>query len=498
MGILMWAGASLGLALGWNTVEALFLGASIAISSTMVVSSVFAQRPVTAPVRQHVLGVLVLQDVVAIALIAAMTAVAAGGGLQPRELATTLAELAATLAGMLVIGMLVVPPMVRAVARLDSPETMTVAATGLCFAMALLAERLGYSVALGAFIAGILVAESGQGHKTEHVIGPVRDMFAAIFFVSIGMTVDPMEAWRHLSLSLMVFGLVVAAQLTSVTLAGVMSGMGLRRSLIAGCALGQIGEFAFIIGGIGIAAGAARPELQPILVTVAVLTAFTTPQMLRVAEPMVAAIDRRMPHAVQHFLGMYEEWFERLRAEKATERPPLRRAVKAFAFDGGALIALAAITALSIGSATRWLAARFALSEDDARWIGHAAVLLLAAPLAFGLVRNTVAFVRLAVAIVGPKKSDPAACWHATPTTMARPISSRWRSTQRTSATRRVRYGRARARARRGSRRSAHRRRSPRAPPQARTVSVGPHHIATSVRAFASNQRSARFTRAQS
>src|SRR5690606_4131686 len=182
-----------------------------------------------------------------------------------------------------------------------------------CFVMAVLAADLGYSVALGSFLAGILVAESGIGARMEHAIQPVRDMFAAIFFVSVGMSVDPMQAWDGIGLSLLLFVVVVLAQLVSVGLASILSGAGLRRSIVAGLALGQIGEFAFILAAIGINAGVVPVSLRPVLVTVAVLTSFTTPLVLRHSKRIVHAIDALLPERVRHLVDLHAEWVQRVR-----------------------------------------------------------------------------------------------------------------------------------------------------------------------------------------
>lgn len=406
---LMWGGASLGFALGWNAVEALFLGASLAISSTMVVTSAFAQRPPEEGVRDHILGVLVFQDMAAIALMAAMTAIAAGGEPTLGEVGRTLGMLGITLAAMIGLGLLLVPRLVRAVARLDSPETSTVAATGLCFAMAVLAEHVGYSVALGAFIAGILVAESGRGENTEHRIAPIRDMFAAIFFVSIGMTVDPRLAWTHLPTSLVVAGFVLCAQLLSVTIGGMLSGIGLRRSISAGLALGQIGEFAFIIGGIGLSAGVARPELQPILVTVAVLTSFTTPLALAGAPRIVSWLDRRVPPGGQRFLSLYEEWIERFRTN-LTDPGPVRRALRAVVIDGGGLVLLSGLAAYGMRPAEAWLLEHGGPLGPRAGLVVAGTVVVVGLPLAMALIRNSIALGRLAEqsVSVGEAASFPA------------------------------------------------------------------------------------------
>ncbi|MGB8332456.1 MAG: cation:proton antiporter, partial [Polyangiales bacterium] len=398
----------LGQWLQWSTVESVFLGACVAISSTMVVSKVYEQKPVGQDVRQYVFGVLIVQDVVAIVLIAAMTAIVAGGGLAPAELAATVGRLAVVLVGMVVVGLLVVPRIIRAVAGLNSVEILSVVSIGLCFVIALLAERLGYSVALGAFIAGILVAESGRGSQVEHLIQPVRDMFAAVFFVSIGMTVDPSLVIEHLPTTGLVFAVVVLGQFFSVSLAGVLSGNGLRRSITAGLSLGQIGEFSFILASIGIAAAAVRSDLQPILVTVAILTAFTTPLLLGGVDRVVEGVDRLLPPRLQGLLGLYEEWSERMRTERGDrERPPTIRAIRALGLDAAALIAILVLSILGLARASAEVAPRLDVSLEAARWVVVGGAFLLGVPFLVGLLRNTIAVSQLLADAVARPDEEP-------------------------------------------------------------------------------------------
>ncbi|MFZ1866426.1 MAG: cation:proton antiporter [Polyangiales bacterium] len=400
---LLWCGFSLGQLLGWTTVQSVFLGASIAISSTMVVSKVFEQHPVAPNIRQYVLGVLVVQDVLAIILIAAMTGVAAGGGLEPSQLMTTLGGLAVVLFALLAGGLLVVPRLMRAVARFQSTEILGVVSIGLCFGIAELAASLGYSVALGAFVAGMLVAESGKGVAVEHLIRPLRDVFAAIFFVSIGMTVDPLHALDSLPVALLVFIVVVAGQFVSVSTVGLLSGNGLSRSVTAALSLGQIGEFGFIIAAIGISAGVVGPELQSIVVTVAVLTAFTTPLFLSAADRVVEAVDRRMPARAQHLLSLHEEWLERSRTSTSAARSgPVRRAVRALVFDAVALIVLTGLSVALQSEVSAWLEGRFDMSQAQARSLFGGGVLLIAVPLFAALLRNTTSIARLVSARIVP------------------------------------------------------------------------------------------------
>ncbi len=347
MGSLLWAGVTTAQWLGWNTTDALFLGASIAISSTMVVTKVFEQRPVAGDVREMVFGVLVLQDVVAIALIAVMTAVSEGHQVGPEDIALTLGKLAGTLVLAVVAGLFVVPKLVRFVHSLNSPEALVVSAMGLCFGGALLAVEIGYSVALGAFVAGILVAESGRGHEVEEASASLKHVFAAVFFVAIGMTVDPEVAAQHAGTSAIVLAVVVVGQLVSVSLGGILSGNGLRRSIIAGTALGQTGEFAFIIASIGIEADVVEAPLQPVLVTVALCSTLTTSWMLGASDRIVRAVHHAVPGRIHTVLSLYEMWFEKLRRPRGTRSASrLRASVLAIAVDGLAIALVSVVVAV--------------------------------------------------------------------------------------------------------------------------------------------------------
>jgi CPA2 family monovalent cation:H+ antiporter-2 len=194
---MVWIGYVLGQLLGWTTLESVFAGAVIAISSTTIIAKAFEEQRVKGRFTEIVFGVLIIEDLIGIFLIAILTTVATGTAVSASSLAVTGARLATFLAGLIGVGLLVVPRTIRAVVRMNRPETTLVASIGICFAAALLALSFGYSVALGAFIAGSLVAESGEEKVVEHLVQPVRDVFAAIFFVSVGVLIDPAIVAQH-------------------------------------------------------------------------------------------------------------------------------------------------------------------------------------------------------------------------------------------------------------------------------------------------------------
>lgn len=385
---MIWLGTLAANALGWTSREAIFTGAIVAISSTMIVAKVFAEQRVARGLSDTVFGVLVVQDLAAILLLAVLTAVSSGHGQPTEVLARTAGQLAAFLLATVVVGFLIVPRAIRAVARLDSPETLLVASIGLCFALALGADRAGYSVALGAFLAGSLIAESGEVEKIERLIQPVRDVFAAIFFVSVGMILDPSVVARHWGATAVLVVVVIVGQIVSVTVGAFLSGRDVRTAVQAGMSLAQIGEFSFILAAVGAESGATRSFLYPVAVAVSVVTTFTTPWLIRASGPVAIFLDRRLPKPLQTFVSLYGSWLEQLRGKaEPTPRAQVRRLVRLVALDAVAIGAIVVGASLGMRPLLALLARQFHL----ARPLGHALVIgaaaLLSAPFLVGIVR---------------------------------------------------------------------------------------------------------------
>ncbi len=331
-GLMFGMGALLADLLGWTPFERLVAGAMVAISSTTIIARTFADLKVTGRVAELVYGVLIIEDLIAIVLLATLGALASGGGLGVEAIGLTLVRLGTFLAALLAVGLLLVPRSMRAVIRLGRGETTLVAAVGLAFGAALLALGFGYSVALGAFVAGSLVAESGEADRVEQLVNPVRDVFVAIFFVSVGMLLDPGVMREHLGTVLLFTLLVVAGKTISASVGAFLSGAGLRTSVQAGLSLAQIGEFSFLIATLGVAAGA-RSEIFTIAVAVSAITTLLTPTLVQRAGELAALVDRRLPHRFQTFSALYGSWIARLRAATPRELPRRRRLVRRLALD---------------------------------------------------------------------------------------------------------------------------------------------------------------------
>lgn len=344
-GLMFGLGALLADLLGWTPFERLVAGAMVAISSTTIIARTFAELKVGGRVAELVFGVLIIEDLIAIVLLATLGALATGGGLGVTTIGITLVQLGTFLAGLLAVGLLLVPRFMRAVIGLGRDETTLVAAVGVCFGAALLALSFGYSVALGAFVAGSLVAESGQADRVEHLVHPVRDVFVAIFFVSVGMLLDPGVVRAHLGTILVFTALVVGGKTLAASMGAFLSGAGLRTSVQAGLSLAQIGEFSFLIATLGVAAGA-RSEIFTIAVAVSAITTLATPTLVKRAGGIAALVDRKLPHRLQTFAALYGSWIARLRASTPHELPRRRRLSRRLALDS-ALLAVIIIGAIA-------------------------------------------------------------------------------------------------------------------------------------------------------
>lgn len=327
--------------LGWSASEALFTGGALAISSTTLIRKVFGELEVEPRIKELVTGVLIFEDLVAILLIAALTVVATGAQLDLGGLAAVAGRLLLFIVLVLVLGWLLVPRLIAFMIRLGRRETILIAALGLCFAMALIADAAGYSVALGAFLAGSLVAESGHGEFIERRIEPVRDMFLAIFFVSVGMLIDPAQIAAHWPIALALSLLVLFGKVFGVALGAVLIGSDTRTALRVGLSLAQIGEFSFIIAALGAGSGVARDSFYPLIVGVASVAAFSSPILIARSDRIAAGIERFLPRRLSTFASLYGSWLEALRQQssrdtrwKSVRRTIFRVGIDALLFIG--------------------------------------------------------------------------------------------------------------------------------------------------------------------
>jgi CPA2 family monovalent cation:H+ antiporter-2 len=310
---MIWVGYEIGQAFVWSPMDSLFLGAMLSISSTTIIVKALAELGKSKePFAQLIFGVLIIEDILAIAMIALLSSIAMTGSLSLGEVGQTLGRLSLFLVATLVAGLIAIPRFLTYVARFRSPETLLITVLGLCFGVSLLALKLGYSVALGAFLIGAVIAESREIHRIESLIEPIRDMFSAVFFVAIGLMIDPTLLAEHWKPILVISLAVVVGQILSCTFGTFLSGNDTRTSLRVGMGLAQIGEFSFIIASLGQTLNVTSKFLYPIAVAVSVLTTLLTPYLIRGSDSVATGFERLAPRWLTENLQIYTDWVGRL------------------------------------------------------------------------------------------------------------------------------------------------------------------------------------------
>ncbi len=389
MGLMAILGYLVARLLGFPPIECAFVAAMVSISSTTIIARTFDEHRVRQKLREGVFSALVMEDVVAVLLIAVLTTLAMTQSFDIAALAAAAGRLTVFLMVLMVVGVLVVPRLIRSVVALNRPETTLVTAVGVCFAAALAAQRYEYSVALGAFLAGCLVAESGEGHRIGIQIRPLRDIFTAVFFVSVGLSIDPMQLlaeWRLIALFSVI---VVVGKFVGVTLGFFLVGNSIRQATQAGAAMGQIGEFSFIIVGLGVALNAIDSRWLPVAVGVSCLTIMLTPFAVSRSARFGEWIEARLPRPLQTFASLYGTWVEQLgRAQTATHvRAKAMRLVRLIVIDAALLVGILITGAVGSDELATYLKKSLPAAADFMRWLVVAGFVILAAPLALGLFR---------------------------------------------------------------------------------------------------------------
>jgi len=311
--VMLCAGYSLGQAFGWSSIDSIFLGAILSISSTTIVVKALAELGLTKkPFAQLIFGVLIVEDILAIVMIALLSGFATTGSFAVADVGITVIKLGSFLGILLVAGLILVPRLLNYVARFKSNEMLLITVLGLCFGVSGLAVRLGYSVALGAFLIGAVIAEARQIARIEMLLEPLRDMFSAVFFVSIGLLIDPMLLVRYAGPILAITAVVVVGQVFACSLGVFLAGHDRQTSLRVGMGLAQIGEFSFIIATLGMSLKVTSGFLYPIAVAVSALTTLTTPYLIKNSDSVIEWFDRAAPLPVKRWLDFYTRWTSEL------------------------------------------------------------------------------------------------------------------------------------------------------------------------------------------
>lgn len=299
-------GVGVGSAFGWSQMDSLFLGGMIAMSSTTIIYKAFDDLGLRK--KQFtglVLSILILEDILAIVLMVMLSTMAVRHNFEGTQMLESVAKLLFFLILWFVVGIYVIPLFLKRCRKLMSEETLLIVALALCFGMVVLAARTGFSAAFGAFIMGSILAETVEAERIEHLVTPVKDLFGAIFFVSVGMMVDPAMIVEYAVPILVITLAVIMGQALFGTLGVLLAGQPLKTAMQCGFSLTQIGEFAFIIASLGVSLHVTGQFLYPIVVAVSVITTFLTPYMIRLAEPASNYVDAHLPERWKSFLSRY-------------------------------------------------------------------------------------------------------------------------------------------------------------------------------------------------
>ena len=293
---MMMLGMGVGNAFSWSKMDCIFLGGMMAMSSTTIIYKAFDDMGL----RQQrfaglVMSVLILEDILAIVMMVMLSAIASGNNPDGEQMLGSLFKIGFFLILWFVVGLFAIPTFLRHTRKLMSSETMLIVALGLCCAMAWVSSSVGFSSAFGAFVMGSILAETIEADKIIRLVEPVKNLFGAIFFVSVGMLVDPNILISYaLPIAILVIA-ILAGQGIFGTLGFMLSGQPLKTAMRCGFSMAQIGEFAFIIASLGLSLGVISEFLYPVVVAVSVITTFLTPYMIRAAEPAYTILEKRLP-----------------------------------------------------------------------------------------------------------------------------------------------------------------------------------------------------------
>jgi CPA2 family monovalent cation:H+ antiporter-2 len=293
---MMTLGIIVGHSFGWKRMDCIFLGGMLAMSSTTIIYKAFNDMGL----RQQkftgsVMSVLILEDILAIVMMVMLSAIAVGSGADGEQMVGSIAKIVFFLILWFVVGIALVPLFLRSVRRLVNDETLLIVSLGLCCLMAVLSTKVGFSSAFGAFVMGSIISETIEADKIERLVSPVKDLFGAIFFVTVGMLVDPAILVEYALPIVVLVITILVGQAVFGTLGFMLGGQSLKSAMRCGFSMAQIGEFSFIIASLGLSLGVTGHFLYPVVVAVSVITTFLTPYMIKLSVPCYGYVERHLP-----------------------------------------------------------------------------------------------------------------------------------------------------------------------------------------------------------
>lgn len=304
--VMLLLGYVTGKILGWSAMDSIFLGGILSISSTTIIIRAFEELGVKSQrFAGLVFGVLIVEDLVAILLMVLLSTVAISQQFAGAEMLAAMLKLGFFLILWFLAGIFLIPTFLRRASKLMNNETLLIVSIALCLLMVILAAQAGFSPALGAFIMGSILAETTKAEKIEHLFTSVKDLFGAIFFVSVGILIDPATIVTYAGPIALITVVTLMGKFISITCGGLVAGQGLKTSIQSGMSVSQIGEFSFIIATLGLTLKVTSDFLYPVAVAVSAVTTFTTPYMIRLADPLYRSIESVLPASWIKSLNTY-------------------------------------------------------------------------------------------------------------------------------------------------------------------------------------------------
>ena len=347
-------GYASGKILGWSTMDSIYLGAALAVSSTTIIIKAVEELGLKKKkFASLVFGILIVEDLITIAILVLLTTLSVSQQSAGSEMLLSIVKLIFFLILWFVIGIFFIPTILKRARHLMNDETLLIVSVAMCLLMVYLAAQAGFSYALGAFVMGSLLAETTKAERIEHLVKPVKDLFGAIFFVSVGMLIDLKMIGEYAIPILLITVVCIAGKILTTGFGAFISGNSLKVSLQTGMSLAQIGEFSFIIAALGASLNATSAFLYPIIIAVSGVTTFTTPYLIKASTPFYSWIDKRLPEKWRKTLNRYSS-----EATTITATSDFQQVLKSFMINVPLFsVIIGAIVYLSSTYVLPWVAA---------------------------------------------------------------------------------------------------------------------------------------------
>ena len=372
-----------GMAMSWSTMESIFLGGLLSMSSTTVIIKSYDEMGLkNKPYAPIVFGTIIIEDMIAILLMVLLSSLAVSNKFAGGEMLFNLGKLAFFLILWFIVGIYLIPTALKKFGKYINDEILLIVSIGLCLAMVAFAEGVGFSAALGAFVMGSILAETFEAERIEKLVTPIKDLFGAIFFVSVGMMVSPSVVMEHWGTVLIITLLIYFADILFVTIGAIVAGKGLENAVHAGFGLAQLGEFGFIIAGVGCSLGVMRDFIYPVIISVSVITTFIAPYMIRLSDPAYRFLKKHLPEKLLRHIDT-EHQLKRTVAEQSEWKVLLKTFFTRVIIYGVLILAVDILTKRYLNPLLMNMFP--SLGERAANYINIAVTLVAISPFVYGI-----------------------------------------------------------------------------------------------------------------